>query len=282
MLDAHLLESQEVLPGQWLQTYQAPLVASGAVPGQYVHVRTPDWSGSVLRRPLSINTFDRIAGKVTVHFRVTGPSTGWLARLRPGDTVEMQGPLGRGFEVDSRSRHLLLVAGGMGMAGVRPLVDAAISEGRRVAVLFGAANANEIYPSSLLPDEVEYLVATLDGSLGHRGPVTDLVADYEAWADQAFACGPAPMLAIMARLATGRDGRLGVARLGRKGGGRVDPVGSPMARRKAWLQVSMEQSMGCAAGTCQGCAVIGVGGPQRVCREGPVFAASEIAWEGDP
>ena len=55
-----------------------------------------------------------------------------------------------------------------------------------------------------------------------------------------------------------------------------------MARRKAWLQVSMEQSMGCAAGTCQGCAVIGVGGPQRVCREGPVFAASEIAWEGDP
>jgi dihydroorotate dehydrogenase electron transfer subunit len=282
MLDAHLLASQEVLPGQWVQTWHAPWVAAGTVPGQYVHVRTPDWSGSVLRRPLGITTFDRIAGSIGVHFQVTGPATGWLARLRPGDALEMQGPLGRGFEVDSRSRHLLLVASGMGMAGLRSLAGASIAEGRRVAVLFGAPSATEVYPSSLLPDEVEYLVATDDGSLGHHGPVTDLVADYEAWADQAFACGPAPMLAAMARLATGRDGRLGVARLGRKGGGRVDPVGSALARRKAWLQVAMELTMGCAAGTCQGCAVIGTNGPQRVCREGPVFAASEIAWEGEP
>ena len=73
--------------------------------------------------------------------------------------------------------------------------------------------------------------------------------------------------------------RLGVARLGRKGGTRAAPLGSPQARRKAWLQVSMEQNMGCAVGACLGCVVIGVDGPQRVCREGPVFAAEEIAWE---
>ena len=84
------------------------------------------------------------------------------------------------------------------MAGVRMLADEAIRDGRQVTLLFGAASAREVYPSSLLPDEVEYVVATDDGSLGHHGYVTELVPDYEAWADQAFACGPAPMLAALA------------------------------------------------------------------------------------
>jgi NAD(P)H-flavin reductase len=117
--------------------------------------------------------------------------------------------------------------------------------------------------------------------MGHRGYVTELVRDYEAWADQAFACGPFPMLRALATLAAGRRTRLGVASLGRKrGGGRSQPTGSPEARRKAFLQVSMEQNMGCAVGACLGCVVMTGGGtPQRVCREGPVFAADEIAWE---
>lgn len=279
LLDAELLHTRTILPGQWLQTYAAPGLAAAAQAGQFVHVRTPDWSGLVLRRPLSINTVDRIRGQVSVHFRVTGKGTEWLARMRPGDTAEMLGPLGRGFEVGPRSHHLLLIAGGLGMAGVRALADEAIGTGRQVTLLFGAAGAAEVYPSSLLPDEVEYVVATDDGSLGHHGRVTDLVADYEAWADQAFACGPLPMLAALARLARGRDARLGVARLGRKRGGRASPLGSTQARRKAWLQVSMEQNMGCAVGACLGCVVMGTDGPQRVCREGPVFASDEIAWE---
>jgi len=168
------------------------------------------------------------------------------------------------------------------MAGVRMLADEAIRDGRQVTLLFGAASAREVYPSSLLPDEVEYVVATDDGSLGHHGFVTELVPEYEAWADQAFACGPAPMLAALARLAETRRGRMGVATLGRKrGGGKSDPPGSTAARRKAFLQVSMEQNMGCAVGACLGCVVMSVTGtPQRVCREGPVFASDELRWEG--
>jgi dihydroorotate dehydrogenase electron transfer subunit len=235
----------------------------------------------ILRRPFSINTADAATGIVTIHFRVIGRGTDWFTRLRPGDRIDLLGPLGRPFEVDPRSRHLLLVAGGLGMAGVRMLADEAIRDGRQVTLLFGAASAREVYPSTLLPDEIEYMVATDDGSLGHRGFVTELVPDYEAWADQAFACGPAPMLAALARLAAGRRARLGVARLGRKrGGGKADAVGSPAARRKAFLQVSMEQNMGCAVGACLGCVVMSTSGvPQRVCREGPVFAAEEIAWD---
>jgi dihydroorotate dehydrogenase electron transfer subunit len=150
-----------------------------------------------------------------------------------------------------------------------------------VTLLFGGASLREVYPSSLLPDEVEYVVATDDGSMGHHGYVTDLLPEYEAWADQAFACGPAPMLAALSRLAVSRRERMGVASLGRKrGGGKADPIGSPAARRKTFLQVSMEQNMGCAVGACLGCVVMSVTGtPQRVCREGPVFASDELRWD---
>jgi dihydroorotate dehydrogenase electron transfer subunit len=236
----------------------------------------------VLRRPFSINTLDHASGTLTIHFRVIGRGTEWFTLLRPGDRVEMLGPLGRPFEVDPRSTHLLLIAGGLGMAGVRSLADEAIRDGRQVTLLFGAATAREVYPSSLLPDEVEYVVATDDGSVGHHGFVTELVPAYEGWADQAFACGPLPMLRALAGLSVTRRQRLGVASLGRKrGGGRAPAVGSAVARRKAFLQVSMEQNMGCAVGACLGCVVKSVAGPPvRVCREGPVFASDELDWEG--
>jgi len=282
LLDAELVETREFLPGQWLQTYHAPSLANGAQPGQFVHVRTPDYSGLVLRRPFSINTYDRAAGLVTIHFRVTGVGTAWLARMRPKDRAEMLGPLGRPFELDPRTRHVLLVAGGLGMAGVRSLADDALARNRQVVMLFGAASAAEVYPSSLLPDEIEYVVATDDGSFGHHGRVTELIPRFEAWADQAFACGPQPMLAALANSAASRQRRMGVAALGpRRGrGNKSAPLGSKQARRKAWLQVSIEQNMGCAVGACLGCVVMGVDGPQRVCREGPVFASDEIVWEG--
>jgi dihydroorotate dehydrogenase electron transfer subunit len=281
LVRTELIDSREILPGQWIQSFHAPELASGSRAGQFVHVKTGDLSGLVLRRPFSINTADPVSATITIHFRTIGRGTEWFTALRAGDSVDMLGPLGRPFEVDTRSRHLLVVAGGLGMAGVRFLVDEALRAGRQVTLLFGAASAREVYPTSLLPDEVEYVIATDDGSVGHRGFVTDLVPQYEAWADQAFACGPQPMLAALARLATGRRERLGVARLGRKrGGGKADPLGSPAARRKAFLQVSMEQNMGCAVGACLGCVIMGTNGqPQRVCREGPVFAAEEVAWE---
>jgi dihydroorotate dehydrogenase electron transfer subunit len=280
LVSAELVESRQILPGQWIQSFNAPELASGSRAGQFVHVRTGDYSGLVLRRPFSINTADRATGIITLHFRTVGRGTEWLTRAREGDRLDMLGPLGRPFEVDPRSHHLLLIAGGLGMAGIRMLADEAVRDGRQVVVLFGAQSAAHVYPSSLLPDEVEYVVATDDGSLGHHGFVTELATQYEAWADQAFACGPHAMLKRLAALAAGRRERLGVAKLGRKrGGGKQDPLGSTSARRKAFLQVSMEQTMGCAVGACLGCTVIGVEGPQRVCREGPVFAAEEIAWE---
>ena len=108
---AELVESREILPGQWLQAYHAPGLASGSRAGQFVHARPGDFSGMILRRPFSLNTADPSTGIVTIHFRIIGRGTDWFTRLRPGDAVDLLGPLGRPFEVDPRSRHLLLVAG---------------------------------------------------------------------------------------------------------------------------------------------------------------------------
>jgi dihydroorotate dehydrogenase electron transfer subunit len=278
---AELVERREVLPGQRIDAFHAPTIAVGARAGQLVALHVSDDDGLTTRRTCPINTADPATGVVTIHLQESRRRRGPEARLRPGDRVELAGPLGRPFELDPRSRHLLLVAAGPAIAGVRMLADEAIRDGRQVTVLFGAATAREVYPSTLLPDEVEYVVVTEDGSLGHPGSVADMVPGYEAWADQAFAAGPRPLLARLAALAAGRRARMGVAKLGRKrGAGRADPPGSPAARRKAFLQVTVELDLTCAAATCLGCAVASAGdGLLRACREGPVFAAEELDWE---
>jgi dihydroorotate dehydrogenase electron transfer subunit len=277
---AELVERREIVPGTWLHAWHAPAVVAGVRAGQYVHLRTVEPGGLPVRRPLPIATADPASGTLTTQAPGAPPSLGWAATLRVGDRADLVGPLGRPFEVDPRARHLLLVAEGAAIGALRLLVDEAIRDGRSIVLLYGATEASQVYPSSLLPDEVEYVVATSDGSLGHRGSVLDLVLDFEAWADQSFAAGPPALLGALAELAVGRRGRMGVATLGRKrGGGRPIPSGSPEARRKAFLQVIPGQRVGCAAGTCLGCAVPGAAGiPLRVCREGPAFAADELAW----
>jgi len=276
---AELVERREILTGQWLASWHVPTIVSGARAGQVVHVRTVEAGGLPLRRPYPIATADIASGTLTIQVAGTGAAGTWVRGLRPGDRADMAGPLGRPFEVDPRSRHLLLVAEGASIASLRFLIDEAIRDVRSIVLLYGAASSGEVYPSSLLPDEVEYVVATADGSLGHHGRVVDLALGYEAWADQAFAAGPPSLLAELTRLATGRRGRMGVASLGRKrGGGRPVQAGSAEARRKSFLQVGLDQSIGCAAGTCLGCVVPGRDGPVRVCREGPAFAADELDW----
>ena len=268
---AELLESREILPGQWLQTYRTPRIAAAAQPGQYVHVRLPPYPPPVMRQPLTINTFDRVRGTISIHFQEADAATAWLAHMHPAETLDITGPLGRPFEVDPRARHVLLIAEGAGMSGIRALADQSIAANRQVTIAYGARNAASVYPSSLLPDEVEYVVATDDGSFGQPGSVTDLVPQFEAWADQAFASGPYDLVAALARIAQGRQARLGVATLGARRSTR-------QARRHAWLQVVLEQNVGCAGGTCLGCVIMTTEGPQRVCREGPVFASDNVAW----
>lgn len=279
-VSAELADRREILPGRWLVTIHAPPVASAARAGQSVYLLTRDDAGLARLRPFAIVMADAVSGVVGIQVGAAA-SVGPVGRLRTGDAVQLHGPFGRPFEVDARSRHLLLVAEGDAAADLRLLADEAVRSGRQVTLLLGASSAREVYPSALLPDEVEYVVATADGSLGQAGTVAELVPDFEAWADQAFASASWSTLATLAKLAASRRARLGVASLGRKrGAGREVVPGSVAARRRAFLQVRIEPAVGCAAATCLGCTVAGTGGaPLRACREGPVFAADELDWE---
>jgi dihydroorotate dehydrogenase electron transfer subunit len=270
--------TRPILPGRFLLGFEAPSIAAGARAGQFVDVLTGDLAESIIRHPYPIALVDRVAAQIAIHVDATTRSGRWLSRAQLGDSLPVFGPLGRGFEIDPRAHHLLFVAEEDAIGSIRMLMDESLAVGRRVTLLLGTPSAAGVYPSSLLPAEVEYVVATEDGSLGHAGSVLDLVPAYEAWADQAFAAGSLPFLAGMAKLAAGRDRRLGVARLGRKSARRSTVAAKP--RRSAWLQVSVEQLVGCATATCLGCVIPGVESPVRTCREGPVFAAHELALPG--
>ncbi len=251
-----------------------PGLARRVQPGQLVHLLAPRPAGSLLPA-IPVAGFDRVGGTVALLVDESSPGEE-LLRLREGDEIRLDGPIGRGFRVDARSRHLLLVCDGSGISRVRALLDEAVAGGRQVTLLLGVGSASEVLPSWLLPDEAEYAVATLDGSLGHGGEVTELLLRYEAWADQCFAAGAWSLLERLAVLARGRDARLGVARLGRRPGRRGSAA---VARRTSWLQVALPHEVGCALGICLGCVVDGADGPLRVCREGPAFSADELAWE---
>jgi dihydroorotate dehydrogenase electron transfer subunit len=222
--------------------------------------------------------YDRVAGTISLLLSAEGPAA-TLTRLPVGEAAALDGPLGRGFAVHARSRYLLLVADVDGFPRLRALVDEAVADGRQVTVLLGARTVAEVYPSSLLPEQVEYVVATLDGSLGHRGHVLDLVPAYEAWADQCFGAGEDDLLGGLAKLARGRDGRMGVARLGRRPGRRVASRRHD-DRGRAWLQLALRHDAGCALGICAGCVLNGADGPLRACREGPAVTAEELRSEG--
>jgi dihydroorotate dehydrogenase electron transfer subunit len=209
----------------------------------------------LLRRPYSVYRIDPERGRLMFLVRPFGRGSAWLSRRHPGDRLALLGPLGNAYEIAPTSRNALLIAGGVGVAPMVMLADEAIGRGLNVSFLMGATTAAGLLPASELPDRVEYVVATDDGSKGYRGYVTDLAADYVRWADQIFACGPESMYLAL------RDA-IAPLRIGRRPG----------------VQVSMEREMACGLGACLGCVVETRRGMIASCVQGPIFDLDEIVW----
>jgi dihydroorotate dehydrogenase electron transfer subunit len=183
-------------------------------------------------------------------YDVRGRGTALLAEKRAGDTLPVFGPLGKGYLLHARTQNVLLVAGGLGIAAVVALADDAIKDGKSVTLIQGARSASKLMPPEMLPQEVEAISATDDGSIGHHGYVTDLLPQYLPWADQVFACGPNAMFASMADVVR-------------------------QARSRKPVQALMEERMGCGTGVCYGCAVFTRRGVRLVCKDGPRFELRE-------
>jgi dihydroorotate dehydrogenase electron transfer subunit len=246
---------------------RSPGIVDQARAGQFVHVRPGVGWDPLLRRPYSFCRIDRRAGEIELIVKPLGPGGQWIAERRPGDALDLLGPLGTSFVVRRDTRNLLLVAGGTGIAPMRVIAEQEAPR-RNVTLVMGGRSVAHLWPSDRLPPTVEYVTTTDDGSFGARGRVTDVLPDLLAWADQLLACGPWPMLAALGRL---RDGAERAA------------AAYPGRRTLLEAQIAVEQHMGCAMGVCRACVIVTSEGNGRVCREGPVFPLGDIAFEaGEP
>jgi dihydroorotate dehydrogenase electron transfer subunit len=237
----------------------------------------------LIRRPVSISTVTETDGRQTeigLLIRVVGPGSRLLAKRRPGDTLDVIGPLGNGFDLTVPERRAFLVGGGCGIAPLVGLARALAAAGKQVTVFYGANSADNVplgLPTVAKPTgdrattlsgvaefpDAEFVLATDDGSAGFAGLVTGAMAAYGAdhpWSDAAvYVCGPDVMMAAVAELA--------------------------QANNVSHCEVSLENYMGCGIGVCLSCATkVRADNDQgwtykQVCRDGPVFQAADVIFE---
>ncbi len=183
---AKIIRHEAVAPGHYRLTFAAPEMAQVAEPGQFVHVRCGDTLDPLLRRPLSLHGIDRVAGTLTLLYRVVGRGTELLSRLPAGATLDVMGPLGRGFylpeplQIADNDRppvtEALVVGGGLGVAPLLPLVETLVKRGLPVTVILGARSADGLLAVEAFSQTgAQVEIATDDGSRGTRGNAVDLL-----------------------------------------------------------------------------------------------------------
>jgi dihydroorotate dehydrogenase electron transfer subunit len=232
-------------------------MATEAQPGQFVMMQVRSGIDPLLRRPFSIMGVN--GDVVLILYRVVGRGTAILSEKKPGDSLRVLGPLGRGFVPPQEGVRPILVAGGMGIA---PLIFLSLNLARKdQQFLAGYGISTEVVPLDQLGIVgLSPAIATEDGSIGHHGRVTGLLESLLSTSKEIpsaiFTCGPLPMLKAVSRMALGRN---------------------------ISCQVSLESNMACGVGACQGCAVKKAPGFSKpyahVCQDGPVFDAETLDWE---
>ncbi|MGY1603626.1 dihydroorotate dehydrogenase electron transfer subunit [Geodermatophilus sp. SYSU D00815] len=236
-------------------TLDAPEIAAAAEPGQFVAFAVGGpLSAALLRRSIAIaGTGD---GRVTVVVAPHGTGSTWLTQLRPGDRVDVVGPLGRPFPLPPRGHPALLVGGGYGSAALVGLAARLRSAASPVLSISGAATADRLSSVEELGAHGPVTVTTDDGSAGQRGRVTDAMAQLLGQVGIVYACGPMAMLRAVAERATA--------------------AGLPS-------YVAVEEAMACGIGVCMTCVlpVVGADGRTRFsrsCTEGPVFGGDRVRF----
>jgi dihydroorotate dehydrogenase electron transfer subunit len=246
-------------------------------PGQFFHVRCGPGTDPLLRRPFSVYAVATDAGGWVRHLDflilVVGHGTRTLATVAAGGTLDLLGPLGKGFRPPAEPARHVMVAGGVGIAPFYDLSEHLIARAvggpaPRITLLFGSRTMDELYAlDEIRRLGIEIRLATDDGSAGRRGFVTELLPDVlEAPSTgsrepgtrnlQIYACGPEPMLDAVTRIAR---------------------------ERNVPAQLSLDRRMGCGLGACGAC-VCKVASPEapdgwdyiRICREGPVVDANRL------
>jgi NAD(P)H-flavin reductase len=225
-----------------------PLPAAGQF---YMLAAVDRWGGGEDERPFLPRAFSvlrAVDGRLEFMLEAVGPGTARLCELGSGDGLWLTGPLGIGFSAPEDGRRALLCGGGVGTAPLAIWQDELLAAGRPAPALLGFRDAAHAPGAALLANP---RVATDDGSAGHHGLVTELLAaelDAEPHTT-VYACGPPAML---------------------------EAVRAMCAARGAAAQLALEAGMACGFGACFGCVVPTTEGYVRLCVDGPVLDAEQL------
>lgn len=257
MLDEKCIveEHSEIGSGYRLLVLAAPAIAASVKPGQFVHVRVPALEESALRRPFSV--FDAEGGRVSILYKTVGRGTAALNRVEAGETLNVEGPLGKGFPEEC-SGVALLVGGGYGVAPLYFLARRLLAKGVEARLFVGGRTKDDLLALDRFAAlGVKTFPATNDGSFGTKGfavvPLDEELRTLResGTAFELFACGPDGLLKAVSD--------------------RALSLGVP-----GWI--SADRHMICGVGACYACIQKTVSGNARCCIDGPVFKASELVW----
>ena len=211
-------------------------------PGQFVNIKL---DGFFLRRPISV--CDCEDGKLTIIYKVVGNGTEKMSELSAGDELDVLCGLGNGYDTSKSGDSPVLIGGGVGVPPMYMLCKKLISEGKNVSVILGFNSEKEIFGvEEFEATGAKVYVATVDGSVGTKGFVTDVLKDIDY--SYFYTCGPMPMFRAIEGIA------------------------------KTSGQYSFEERMGCGFGACMGCSCKTKYGNKRICKDGPVLEREEIVW----
>lgn len=245
----HLLEiedNRKISSRTWSLKLRGDISEISAA-GQFVNIAIP---GKYLRRPISVNRYFSRERELYLLYNIAGEGTEILSTLKPGTRLDVLTGLGNGFWIPDGISHPILLGGGIGAAPLSQLAYELVENGIMPQVVIGYNAKDESWgmESELREIGIATFVATIDGSLGTKGFVTDVIKEQNLSFDYFYACGPTPMLKAVAALPA--DG-----------------------------QISMECRMGCGFGACMCCSVKTTKGNKRICKEGPVFNKEELIWK---
>lgn len=254
-----VLSNEAVAEAHYLLRCECAEIAQHAHPGQFVHVMISQDTGMLLRRPFTIYTVE--GREITMLYQIIGEGTKRLSEMPKDAPLHVLGPLGNTFDFTVKPEPAILVGGGAGIASLMLLAVALRRNSIHTLGLVGAQHRDRLLSvTDLETIGTTVHIATDDGSVGHHGYVTDILTDLlenTAWQrPTVYACGPHGMLSAVAKI--------------------TDDFEVP-------TQIAMENRMGCAMGVCLGCVCpvridTNTIEYQRVCTEGPVFNATDIAW----
>jgi len=241
---------QSIAPQVWVLGFRAPQIAWVIEPGQFINIKVSDYDVPFLRRPFSVYYVDN--DEVQIIFNIVGIGTSILSQKRVGDKLDIIGPLGNPFKTGDDFETGLIVGGGMGVA-VLPLLSSVIKKiSRKFFIYLGARTSSHLVKRHLNNP----LIATDDGSEGYSGTVVDLlrldIIKNKFIKPKIFACGPNAMLKEISLLAQ---------------------------EFNINCEVSLESSMACGFGICQGCPVEILNSEMKyalICKDGPVFNVNQI------